>query len=96
MPKATCAACQQELEVTGRVGRRDECPHCHADLHACVQCYFYDEAYHNACREPQAERVLEKTRSNFCGYFVLGRGDVARDQEKESIKQALDDLFKKG
>jgi hypothetical protein len=51
---------------------------------------------YNLCREPQAERVIEKSRSNFCGYFVL-RDSSQDNQEKEirdTAKAKLDALFK--
>jgi len=50
---------------------------------------------YNSCREPQAERVIEKSRSNFCGYFVL-RDSAQDNQEKEirdTAKAKLDALF---
>jgi hypothetical protein len=34
-------------------------------------CRFYDTSVANACREPVAERVTDKTRANFCGYLEL-------------------------
>ena len=38
-------------------------------MHCCRNCRFYDPAYHNQCREPQAERQVDKERGNFCEYF---------------------------
>ena len=66
----TCAGCGADLGRPERVGRRDACPHCHAELHACRQCRFYDPQVADACREPQAERVTDKARANFCDYFA--------------------------
>ncbi len=65
-----CQACGQEVDFGERVGRRDECPHCAADLHACRQCRFYAPGYHNDCQENQAEYVSDKEKANFCGYFA--------------------------
>jgi hypothetical protein len=64
-----CVACSSELTLPARVGRRDVCPGCGAELRSCRQCTFYDPSSYNACREPQAERVLDKARANFCEYF---------------------------
>ena len=60
-----------------RVGRRDACLHCRTDLHCCVNCTFYDPAYHNQCREPQAERQVDKQVGNFCDYFSFRAGRPA-------------------
>jgi hypothetical protein len=68
-----CRACGGELPARERVGRRDVCPTCGADLHACRQCVFYEPGIYNECREPQAERVLDKTRANFCDFYAPGR-----------------------
>ena len=53
--------------------RRDECPGCGSDLRVCLNCTFYDESRANQCFEPQAEKVKEKDRSNYCDYFRLKR-----------------------
>src|SRR5437016_11228842 len=64
-----CHRCGHDIGTVERIGRRDTCLHCHADLHCCVNCAFYDPAYHNQCREPQAERQVDKQSGNFCDYF---------------------------
>lgn len=51
------------------LSRRSRCSHCKADLHACRQCRFYDTSRNNSCSEPMAERVTDKEKANFCGYF---------------------------
>jgi hypothetical protein len=93
----TCHRCGKELSIEKKVGRREECPFCGRDLHVCCNCRFYDPGSYNDCREPQAERVVDKTRSNFCDYFEFsdsasgegGKGD------KKDPKAKLEDLFKK-
>ena len=64
----TCARCGRAVEA-GSISRRDTCPGCGAELRACVQCAFYAPGQYNDCREPQAERVLDKERANFCDLF---------------------------
>lgn len=91
----TCYFCQHEIEIGEFVGRRDECPHCGRDLHCCYQCNFFEPAYNNECRETQAERVVEKDRSNFCGYFRFGRRDKEVREQRENVLSQLDALFKK-
>jgi len=66
-----CPRYRKPLVLSQQIGRREMCPHCGADLHACLNCRFYDPGAYNACREPQAERGLEKERANFCDYFAF-------------------------
>lgn len=92
-----CHQCQKELSIADRVGRAETCPFCGTDLRCCRNCAFYDVGSYNQCREPQAERVLEKERSNFCDYFIFR--DSSRDKQarnkKSDAKDKLDSLFKK-
>ena len=92
-----CHACGQELQIERKVGRSEICPHCGADLHVCLNCLFFSPTDYNQCREPQAERVVEKSRSNFCEYFTLADG-AARGREvskKDDARSRLDGLFRK-
>lgn len=91
-----CRACRKELSLGREVGRRDECPFCHADLHCCLNCTFYERTAPKQCREPVAEYVRDKERANFCDYFVFI--DVERRDAEDGTtgaRKALDDLFKK-
>jgi predicted RNA-binding Zn-ribbon protein involved in translation (DUF1610 family) len=92
-----CYFCGKEVKVEGKVFRKDTCPNCGRDLHACVQCRFYDPSAHNSCREPLAERVVEKEKANLCGYFEFaGRaGEGRHESDAQKARKALDDLFKK-
>jgi len=94
MAKFSCHSCSKEIEVEGLVGRRDDCPHCGADTHVCLNCKFYDEKSYNECKEPQAERVLEKDRSNFCDYYEPG-GEGKTGPSKDDLMSAAEALFKK-
>src|SRR5262245_16563313 len=71
MPSPTCRHCGATIEVGDPVPRDAECPGCGRDLRACVQCRHYDPAYHNACRETEADPVTEKERRNFCEFFAF-------------------------
>jgi hypothetical protein len=92
-----CWHCGLRIETTERVGFRDDCPGCDRPLHVCRNCDFYDPAYNNQCREPMAERVVDKDRANFCDYFAparagrAGAGAAAKTQAQAS----LDSLFRK-
>jgi hypothetical protein len=92
-----CHRCGSEQGAVERVGRRDTCLSCGADLHCCHNCEFYDPSFYNQCRESQAERQVDKDRSNFCDYFQCAR---ATRVEKVSTgageaHAALDALFRK-
>jgi len=94
-----CAACGHEIPLASgeRVGFRDECPACRADLHACRQCAHRDPGAYNECREPGTERVADRERANRCDWFAP-RADGApppRSEERAGAKSALDALFAK-
>lgn len=89
-----CASCGSPLPPPPWF-RSDECPRCAASLHSCVHCGFYEPGAFNSCREPQAERVVDKERANFCDCFSA-RGSAASGVDgKEAAKKALEALFKK-
>ena len=77
------------------MARREECPHCTADLHVCRMCEFYDTSYAKSCREPVADEVRDKERANFCGYFKpLPDAFQQRDgSEADEAKAKLAALF---
>lgn len=89
----TCFSCGKALEVKDKPGRRDECPFCGADIRVCLNCRFYDAAAYNECREPSAERVIEKEKANFCDYFEFGEGPGPKEENRDKAKKALNDLF---
>ena len=91
-----CHACLKDLEIKTPVGRREICSFCGSDLHCCLNCVFHATGAYNECREPQAERVIEKGRSNYCDYFVFrdaGTGGKEKDFG-ESTKTKIESLFK--
>ncbi len=90
-----CARCGASLPPPPYY-RRDTCPACDADLHACVQCVFFDSGAYNSCREPQAERQVDKERANVCDYYrPADRTGSESPDPKAAAKAALDRLFKK-
>jgi len=91
-----CHKCGKEIDRDAAVGRRDTCPSCGSDLHVCRNCRFYDPGSYNDCREPQAERVVEKDRSNFCDYFQFAdSGGGAMKEKTADPRGKLEELFKK-
>lgn len=89
-----CWHCGADLTVLD-YGRADTCKKCGKDNRACRNCGFYEKGIQNDCREPQAERVVEKERSNFCDYFTPKKGGGIGAPTKDALKAAADALFKK-
>ena len=95
MPSSSvaCFSCGQIVPVLGSVGRRDECFKCRADLHVCKNCIHYDARSYNECREPQADRVQEKDRSNFCDHFSPLASRSASDNAAADMLAKAEALF---
>ncbi|MBI3297713.1 MAG: hypothetical protein HYZ75_06090 [Elusimicrobia bacterium] len=93
--EGTCWKCGRAL-TRGEYGRQEVCPGCAADTRVCRNCLFYDKSMDNECREPAAERVLDKEKGNFCEYFKPGTPKAVGVSPKEvSAKDAFEKLFKK-
>jgi hypothetical protein len=93
-----CHACGAPFELASgdRVGVRDACPRCGADLHACRNCAHHDPGAYNECREPQAEPVADRERANRCDWFTPATGSGAdRADPRQGARAALDALFRK-
>jgi len=94
-----CAACDHEIALASgeRVGFRDTCSRCDADLHACRECRHHDPSAANGCREPRADPVRDPERANRCEWFQAGEGGGAAEARatREGARQALDALFSK-
>jgi hypothetical protein len=95
-----CHACGNEqifdVKVGVKVGRRDSCPHCGADLHVCKNCRLYEPNLHNQCREPEAAFIRDRAEANFCMHFDFKDSDgFQQDTSVASAKEKLEALFKK-
>jgi hypothetical protein len=76
------------------LSRRAECPACHAELHVCRLCRYYDTRINGQCTEDRAEEVREKERANFCDYFKPKAGAyTARGAKTRAAQAAVDALF---
>ena len=51
------------------ITRLEQCLHCHADLHVCRLCRFWNPRYTSKCSHDHAEPPLDRERANFCQYF---------------------------
>jgi len=91
-----CWKCNAPLEdILLPFSRLAECRACHAPLHVCRMCEFFDPRQANQCREPVAERVMDKERANFCGYFRPRTGIHAAvdDAGAQAARDHLNQLF---
>jgi hypothetical protein len=91
-----CAWCGSPLDVVANaVGRRDTCPNCEHELHACRQCRHFDASVAKACKEPFAEVPADKDHANFCEFFQLGEGGHTEEDSLRVARAAADALFKR-
>lgn len=91
-----CFSCRTKNSYRDRVGRRDECLQCRADLHCCKNCRFYDSTAYNQCRETSADVVREKEESNFCDFYEPGSGPHQKNERDNLLAQAEALFGKKG
>lgn len=88
-----CGAALEGLPLP--LSRLAECKACHADLHVCRLCKFYDARAGSGCDEPRAEEVRDKERANFCDYFKprLDAYTATDDSQARKAKADLEALF---
>jgi len=93
--KINCFKCNHTLEYApmANIGRQEECPSCYQALHCCKMCHFYDLTAYNECKEPMANRVLDKEKANFCDFFKLGTGSDG-GPKKQDLLDSANSLFK--
>jgi hypothetical protein len=88
-----CHCCGAVIDIE-KISRRDECRACGADLRVCLNCTFYDEGRANQCFEPQAEKIKEKDRSNYCDFFQF-KQECTKTSSRETADKLWKDLFRK-
>lgn len=87
-----------------------ECPKCHAALHCCKQCSYFEPSTRFQCTKPVPVRISPKDQANECALFKP-RVTVARDsaappsaspaasvpvpRNADDARAAFDSLFKK-
>ncbi len=92
--QSSCFKCHHQWSLEPPIGRQEQCPKCHSDVHSCLNCQYFDKNSHHECRESQAEWVHEKDKSNFCGYFtVLNSAKTALSNEASEAMSKLNQLF---
>lgn len=73
--------------------REGRCPSCQRATHACQNCSYYAASAPGQCKEPMADPVSDKSRSNFCGYFTAATRSKDEQTDAQTLRQTADDLF---
>lgn len=92
---AQCYKCSYELQLqSGKdINRSEECPQCYSSLRCCLMCQFYDKNSYNECREPTADRIVDKEKANFCDFFKFGAANTKNNESQDALAKA-NALFK--
>lgn len=56
-------------------------------------CQFHDPSAYNECREPMANRILDKEKANFCEFYKLKTDNSMQSQQEDLLAKA-NSLFK--
>jgi hypothetical protein len=90
-----CWHCSAELQ-SADYGRENACLSCGKPTRVCRNCRWYAPDRTNQCEEPMADRVMDKTHANFCGYFepTTTPGGEGEKSGEDTLRQAAEDLFK--
>jgi len=94
VPRMQCYRCGTPFD-SERVPVRGVCSRCATFLHCCRNCDFYGPGIANDCREPRAERVVDKEQGNFCDWFRPAPTPRPAATSASGARAALDALFAK-
>ncbi|MBU0498839.1 MAG: hypothetical protein KJ558_02695 [Gammaproteobacteria bacterium] len=75
-------------------GREALCPGCSKPTPVCRNCRWYAPGRANDCAEPMVERITDKTRANFCGYFEAAFHDAEAAPAADDLRKLAESLFK--
>ncbi len=91
-----CYKCHSTLDLAPEqsVARSEECPSCMTSIRCCHMCKFYDVHAYNECKEPVAERIIDKEKANFCDHYIL-MDPKNSPKKSEDLLAAANALFKK-
>jgi len=85
-----CGASLKDIPIP--FARLEQCRQCHADLHVCRMCRFYNPRMHDKCDHEMAEPAREVDLANFCQYYKPSpeafdkTGKSNADQAMEKLK----------
>ena len=81
----TCHSCEKILDLPKKkVGFRETCPFCEADLHVCKNCKFYIIGKPNDCYVPNTEYVRDREKYNFCEEFQFKENEEKENKSSKS------------
>jgi hypothetical protein len=90
-----CDSCGERAPANITVD--SSCSKCHADLHTCRQCAYFDPSAHFECSKPITTHIVNKRARNTCELFAA-RVVVERETSSgppKDARQAFANLFKK-
>ena len=93
--KVNCTACG--AKAPPKINVESSCPNCHADLHACRQCTYFDPGARFECSKSISARIVDKNARNTCELFAP-RTVVERETSSgppTNARDAFAKLFKK-
>ncbi|MDZ7373381.1 MAG: hypothetical protein ONB23_05360 [candidate division KSB1 bacterium] len=94
--RIVCYRCGKVVEFTPPLFRMEVCESCLAYLRCCRNCRFYDAQASGGCREPQAERVLDKEAANACEFFEPNPHPSSSEGDRaDEARKKLEALFRK-
>lgn len=90
-----CWHCGRGL-LPADLARENTCPGCGKSTRCCRNCRWYAPGRPNDCREPMAERILDKEKANYCELFrpSLEAGAQPQAGAANDLRRAAEDLFK--
>lgn len=91
-----CARCGERVrDAADGVAVEATCSKCHADLHTCSNCRFFDTSARWECRQEIPERILKKSTRNACELFEpkMAAGFRSESGKPDDPKAAFDALF---
>ncbi len=92
MGQLVCWQCGESLkEIPKPFTRLEQCRKCHADLHVCVMCRYYNPCINDKCDHDMAERAREFDIANFCHYYKP-KPDAFVKGTKKSADEAANKL----
>jgi hypothetical protein len=84
-----CWKCGAPLEILGKISFRETCQVCHAALHCCRNCVYYQPGRPNDCMVPQTDFVADREANNFCEEYKLLGKSPEKQVDPKHVAQKL-------
>lgn len=87
-----CHKCKKKLDLPSKkIGFKETCFFCEADLHVCKNCKYYSIGKPNDCLVPNTEFISDREKNNFCEDFKIK--DTLDSENFKSKKDISKKLF---